>query len=375
MKLTPIATTIAILAALSAAVYWFNRPERPAAADPRVGKALVDAASIDGAQKLRISDQGKTVVLAREPDGSWRDDSYFGFPADFSKLSGFVGDLTGAKIDRLATVNPARLARLEFKDTRIELLDSSDRPVWSLTLGKMGEPSGRFVRFGDEQKAYFSTLNAWLDTDAKGWAASSLLDVKADAVARVEIPFDQGGPIAVSRSGKDAAWTADRAPAGQRVSPDKISSLIGSLGSLRYSDTRDLSDPEAAAAKKHLRTFKLTLFGGKAVSIAVGRKPEEKKLKAPPAKPPEQKPEAKVEAGKPAAPEGKTAAQPNPPAPEYETIPAGSVFAWVADSDPKAPINALMGKRAFQIDDYVATGMPSKPDELFEPAPPPQKKP
>jgi hypothetical protein len=30
-----------------------------------------------------------------------------------------------------------------------------------------------------------------------------------------------------------------------------------------------------------------------------------------------------------------------------------------------------MQKRAFQISDYTFTGLPQKPEELFEPAPPP----
>jgi len=41
----------------------------------------------------------------------------------------------------------------------------------------------------------------------------------------------------------------------------------------------------------------------------------------------------------------------------------------VGSSDPAAPINALMQKRAFQISDYTFTGLPQKSDELFEPAP------
>src|SRR6185295_10337980 len=60
-----------------------------------------------------------------------------------------------------------------------------------------------------------------------------------------------------------------------------------------------------------------------------------------------------------------------PLAPEFETIPAGPVFAFVTHSDASAPINALMQKRAFQISDYTFTGLPQKAEELFEPAPPP----
>ena len=60
-----------------------------------------------------------------------------------------------------------------------------------------------------------------------------------------------------------------------------------------------------------------------------------------------------------------------PLAPEFETIPAGPVFAFVAHSDVSAPVNGLMTKRAFQIAEYTFTGLPQKSDELFEAAPPP----
>ena len=97
---------------------------------------------------------------------------------------------------------------------------------------------------------------------------------------------------------------------------------------------------------------------GRRSTSALGRKPEEKKLKppvadakdalAPPAKGADAKPEVK------------------PITPEFDTIPAGPVFAVVSSSDAKAPINELMKRRAFKVDDYSFTGLPQKPDELFE---------
>lgn len=363
MKLKSLAIVVAILAVLSAIAYRANRPEAPAASDPRAGKPVADAAAIEKAQKLHITDQGKSMIFTRQPDGSWRDDDYYGFPADFSKLSGFVADLTGAKVERLVTSSPDRIARLEFKDTKIEFLDSADHPLWSVTLGKIGESGGRFVRFDDEPKAYFASLNLWLDMEPKGWANTVLLDLKADDLAKIEIPDGPGGPLLVSRAKKGDPWTADKTPAGQQVKADKVGSLAAALGGLHFSDTADLADPKAAEAKAGSRTFKLTTFDGRTVAITLGRKAEEKKLKAA-GKEAEAKPAASQAAdGKPPAPA-------KSPEPEYETIPAGPVFAWISSSDEKAPVNALMKKRAFQVDDSVFTGLPQKADELFEPIPP-----
>ena len=245
-----------------------------------------------------------------------------------------------------------------------------------MTLGKSTDTGGRYVRFGDEPKAYttWSQRISGSTSRAKNWADTHLLDLKPDDIAKVEIGFSEGNPVIVSRTGKDQPWTTDGLPPGQRVKADKISALLSSLGSLRFLDTNDPAEPNAVAAKINSRVCKLTTFDGKTVSIALGRKPEVKKPKAIDA---EVKPAAPspVPAGSPAKPEEKPGQAmpgepPKPAAPEIETIPAGPAFAFITDSDPKAALNNVMQKRSFQISEYALTSLPAKPAELFEPVPP-----
>jgi hypothetical protein len=407
MKLKPLIVTVAVLAALSLLAWFLNRPAPPPSADPRLNHALVDAATIEKAAKLRINDAGKNVEITRQTGGTWRVPGYYDFPADFQKLSNFTSELADAKIQRLVTSNPERIARLDFKDTKIELLDSADKPLWALTLGKTPETGGgRFVRFDDEPKAYLASLNTWLDTDPKSWTNTELLNLKADDVAKVEISFpavaagasepktpeSPAATVTLSRAKKEEAWAADKTPANQRVKADKITSLLSSFGNLRFSDTSNPDDPNVVAAREHLRTLTFTTFDHKTVAVALGRKPEEKKLKPTPAAPAGNKTEApKPEPDKPEAaaplprnptdsekPEAEPATvtsqtpEPAKPAePEYETIPAGPVYVFITNSDATAPVNELMKKRAFQIYDYAFTSLPQKPDELFEPVPTP----
>jgi hypothetical protein len=385
MKLRTLVITVAILAALSAVAYFLNRPTPPPSADARVGQPLVDTAIVEKSATITLSDQGKTVTVAREADGIWRVATYFDLPADFEKLSRFTGELTEAHLKRLVTSNPERIARLEFKDSRIDLLDASGQEQWSVLLGRTADSGGRYVRFGEEQKAFLADLNVWLDAESKNWADSRLLTLKPEDVAAIEIPLADGATIKASRAKKDDAWSAEPAPTGQKLKADRITSALSSLTGLRFTDTVDPTDPNATTAKQHLRTFKLTTFDGKTISVALGRKPEEKKLKPPapstdgksgPAAlgsiselaktaPTSESPNSDA-AEKPAE-----AAGPKPLTPEYETIPAGPVFAFITHSDTTAPINALMQKRTFQIGDYVFTGLPQNASELFEAAPPP----
>jgi hypothetical protein len=391
MKLRTLVVTIVVLALLSGIVAFLGRRTAPASTDPRVGQPLLDRAVVEKAGRLRLSDQGKTVTLARQADGTWRVSSYFDLPADFQKLSRFVDDLNEAKLQRLVTSNPERIARLEFKDTKVEFLDNAEKELWAVTLGKAGETGGRFVRFGAEPKAYLASLNAWLDADAKNWANAQLLNLKPDDIARVEFslpgaaadnPPAVATPIVVSRAKKDDAWAASQTPAGQKLKSDRIASLLSSLTALRFTDTLEPADPKVAAAKAHERQYKLTTFDGKTYSVVIAQKPEEKKLKPPtPAADGKSGPSAlgkvsdlaKSEPAKPTAnAPGQTApAGPQPLAPEFETIPAGPAFAFISSSDPTAPVNAMMQKRAFQIGEYAVTSLPQTVADVFEPAPAP----
>lgn len=361
MKLRTLVLTVALLAALSVVAYLVNRPQAGPPADPRVGAALLDPDTVSRAASISISDQGKKVDLARAPDGSWRVPSYYDLPADFGKISHFIQDLNEAKVDRFVTSNPERLAHVGFADSMVTLADAAGKSSWSLTFGKPSESgNGRFIRFGSEPKAYFSGLHVWLDTDAKGWADARLVTVKPEDVARVEIPFDGGATVVAARAKKGAPWAAE-APEKRTLAADKVSSLLTSLTSLRFTDTLDAGDPAAAEAARHARLFKLTTFDGKILAVSLGRKPEEKRPKAPgPTPTPAAKPAA--DAAAPAA----AKAEDKPAAPEMETIPAGPVFASVASSDAGAPVNAMMKRRAFQVDEYLFTGLPQSAAELFE---------
>jgi hypothetical protein len=436
MKLKTLALTIAALLALAIVAYYLQRPPSAAASDARLGQPVFDTRVLGKAARLRLADQGKTVLLAKQSDGKWIDSSYYDLPADFAKLSHFIDDLSNAKIQRLVTRSPERLARLDFKDTSIALLDSAGQALWAITLGKNAEGGGRFVKFDDEQKGYLANLSLFLDADAKNWADSLLVDLKPDDIAGIEVGFETGEPVAASRAKKEDAWAAAKAPAGQRIKGDRITALLSSFGSLRFQDTADLTDANVEAARQHSRTVKLTTFDHKTITLQLGRKPEEKQETGE-RKPDTGKIEATTETGgqkpeagsQPAAPKalgegGKSEvgepkpevsnqkpeaaslgsaqnSEPNlstvasakveilnpepaavqpPPAkpkePKVETIPAGPVYVFIASSDPAAPVNALMKKRAFQIYGWNYTSLPQKSDELYEPvpAPPPVEK-
>jgi hypothetical protein len=372
MNLRPLIISVSVLVALSAVVWYLRRPAPPASADPRVGQNIVAADVVSQAAEVRISDQGKTVTVKREAENRWVVPEYHSFPADFTKLSRLTTDLADAKLQRVVTSRPERIERLEFKGGSIALLDASGKSLWSVSLGRTAEAGGRYVKFGDEQKAYLANLNAWIDVEPKSWVDTTLLSLKPEEVARVEIGFVEKGvpPVVVSRAKKEDAFAAEKAPDGRKLKVETVNSLLSSVGALRFSETTPTDDPQVQAAREHARAIKLTTFDGTAYTVVLGRKPEEKKPKEKPVAAAE--PAAPEKAAAPEAPKEATADQPKPAEPEFETVPAGPVFAFITSSAKDARINEMMSKRAFQVSEWTVNGLPAKTDDLFEPAPEPK---
>ena len=377
MKLRTLVLVVTILAVLSGAVALRNRPPAAPAADARVGQPLVATELVEKATVIRLADAGKTVELKKSAEGGWRVASYFDFPADLAKLAGFAGDLTEAKISRLVTTSPAAISRLEFKDTRVQLLDAAGQPLLDLALGKNADSGGgRFVRLAAEEKAYLASLNSFLDSDSKNWADTLLLQLKSEDIAKIELSFpaDTATPpraettVTVTRAKKEEPFVAEHPPAGQQLKASAFTTVLSNLTSLRYTDTAATDDPAVAAAKVASRSVRLTTFDGKTIALTLGRKPEEKKPR-PVAVPGSVAQPAPSPSASTATKEGESPAKPAEP--EFEVIPAGPVFVTITHSDAPAPVNALMAKRAFQIADFILTAFPQTPEEIFEPLPAP----
>lgn len=356
MKLRPLLLIVAGLAVIAGVVHFVTRPTPPPAADERVGRPLVDTAVIEKATRLRLAEGGRSVELVKGTDGSWQVASYHDLPADFAKLSRFIGDLTKAKLERLVTRNPDSINRLEFKDTQITLTDSAGAEVWSLTLGKNADGGGRFVRFGNENAAFLTRLSTWLDVEPKNWADSSLVGLKNEDIAKIEIRYPDTPAVTLTRKAAGEPFASDDA-VGKVVKSATVNSLLGTLTGLRFTDTTPLEDADAVAARAHARRFSLTTFDGRTVTVTLGRRPEATKIIEPT---PAAKPTDLLADATKAAPAADLLK------PTTETVPAGPVFAFITDSVAGSPGQVVSTKRAPKVADYAFTSLPGSIEDLFE---------
>jgi hypothetical protein len=371
MKLKTVSLVVGALAAVSVAVHLATRPAPAPVADVRVGMPLLSPDKAEKAAGLLISDQGKSLTLTRQADGSWIVPAYHGFPADFTKLSQLIDELMRAKVDRFVSANPERLAQFEFKDSRIALQDAEGKLLWGVVLGRRTETGARLLKFDGEDRAYQSRLSPWLDTEPKAWADSLLLGIKAEDLCRLEIGFPGEGALVLSRSKKEESFHLESGPAGMQPDAGKLGPLLSALSGIRFSDIVPINDEKAHEAAAFARTVRLACFDGRSFELTLARRPERRVPKAlETAGQGASGSTAALAAAAQAVTASGTGGEATKPAADLakeETIPAGPVFVHVSSSDIKAPVNAMMKAFAFQAYEYAFTSLPSKPEELLQP--------
>ena len=358
MKVKQLLLAVAVLGVAAAATWFLKRGGDDITVDPREGKTILDTGTIEKAAGIFVRMPTGDIELAKSEGagGKWIVKSYHDLPADFGKISTLVEDLRKATVTRFASAQAERIGKMGFDGTRLELRDKEGKTLRAFQLGKNVESGGRFVKFDDETKAYVASVSAYLESSAKNWADTALVAVKPEDVLGVDLTFADGGTMHLKRVNSAALWTGEELAPGERFKDSEVSSLVSKLASLRYTETADPGADDVKAARENSRSFKITLATGKSYDIALGRKP------APPAPPPPaEKPEGE-KTGDDAAKPGEV----TPPAPE-----PGLVYGFVQSSDANEPVNELMKRRAFQINEWTFTNLPANRAAIVEAAPPP----
>ncbi len=356
MKLRPLLLTLAVLVPAAGAVWWLQRPAPPAqTTDARLGQRVADPASLTSATRVRLQAQGNSTELARTEDGRWTiaaSDKYPALPADASRLTRLAADLVSPKVERLVTENPTRLATLELDSTEVAFLDAAGKTLLELDLGKNADGGGRFLRYGSEAKAYLARLTASIDADATNWRDTALVALKSDDIASLAFAFPGAAPVVISRPDAKTGWTSPATPAGQQVKTGSISTQLTNLTGLRYTQVAPALDPGVIAARVLTRDVTLTTFDGRTVKLTLGRAPEVPKPAKPTATPPA---------------DGSTP----PPEPAEPPALPRPVYVELTDSKPDALLAAAAKTHAFEIGEWIHSGLPAAAADLFEPVPAP----
>ncbi|MDX2186267.1 MAG: DUF4340 domain-containing protein [Opitutaceae bacterium] len=344
MNLKPLLLTVGLLAVCATATWFLTQPPPQTAADPRVGSPLVDTGLLESASKFQITQAGKSIELTRSENGTWTVPSYHNLDADLERLAQVAEGLGNATWKSFVTNNPESLKRLDLGSLTVTVTADKHQPV-QLQLGRTFEGGGRFVRLGEEQKAFLTDLSVWIDSDPKSWVNSALLPIKAEDIASLEVPLSDGRRVTIKRTSPTEAYTSAEVPAGKQLKASQVTSATSALTALRFSETRDVNDKDYVAATAHARSLKVTTFAGRTFAIDLLQSP------APP----------------PADKTGTASDQASSPEPvATATPPPQPVFVRIRDSESASRLNTAMTNRAFETYSYVPSSFPLNGEAWWE---------
>lgn len=365
MNLKTLSISVLILAILSGLAAWLNRSTVASDPDPRVGHSLLADIAANDTDGLILNRDGETVELQRDEAQNWRVKSYHDLPADESKLRRLVQELADADIERVVTRNPERAARLELGESVVTFSNGGSSST--ITFGKNAQRGGRYLKLdeADDAPVYLTATTTFLDTTAKNWADTALTAFDASDIKQLEIDFSTSEQITVTRVDADSDWQVPALAADKRLRSASVSSLLNQLSSLRFTETASPEAEDVVAAAAHQIAFKLTTFDDETITVAIGSKPEQTILKEESVDP------VDTVADLSSTPDHAAANAERAVEDMTETIPAGPVYVSINGPASRAPLAEAQSKLAFQIADYIFTGLPTERAGLLEDAPPP----
>lgn len=301
--------------------------------DPLIGTKLMDQKILADVKRVEISKEDSTVVLRQEGSG-WVVDTLYNLPADFSKLNTLIRDLVDATIERKITAREDRLERLDLNQGTVKLMSGPDKALFEITFGKTLTGGKAFV-FGREKTAYMSSESPYIDASSNNWAVKTLYEFKAEDVAGIQFNL-KDETWAVRRDDKDSDFVSTLPVDVRTPKQSAITSLISRFTNLRFTEVSERSTTEATdtweKAQDNSRSIKFTLFSGETVTVKMS--------------------------------------QWEPPKPEGEDAPASTepsvTYLNISSSQADRPINALMGRLAFQASSYTFSGIPVEITEVAD---------
>ncbi|MBD5782412.1 DUF4340 domain-containing protein [Pelagicoccus sp. NFK12] len=354
MNLNKLYISTAVLAVAAGITYFIKNADSSRPEDPRIGTAIVSNDDLNKVAELELISGTESMTFLYDADASnWQLQERYDLPADTKKITDLTNQLKEAKLQRIASRKPERIADFGFGVDYINLNDASGNSVLSLDLGRETDSGKQLVRFGQEELAFIASDSFSVDGDPVSWLDKKLIDVERDAIRSATFQLENGDTLNVARESDTADWTTeDTLPEGKQLNQGAITRAINRLVSINFIRLAEHNDPEVVGAQEHSYTISYTLADDTTYTVTAGRRPEVKV-------------EKEVETTNE---EGETVTEMQE---EVET-PAGAVFVKISSSDAAAPINDYMGRTAFATTGTLYTAAPKELAALLADIPEPE---
>lgn len=237
--------------------------------DPRLGKSLVDATSIVGLDTIVITKQGEILKLVNDSQNTWRLSDTDGFPADATKISRLLDDLTRMNAEVLVSAAKEPSSEFGLDEATNLTLQRTGKEVLNLKLAKARDRGGQFVSFGDDAKVYLIPQPLTVDVKSATWELKTLVNIPAAQVQKITFAAKGKKKVTLKREKAE-----DPIKAEGLTGKDKESSSIRShesiLTGLNFSErlSPNHDDFKKAMAAPSLAT--IDLFDGRHFEVKIG---------------------------------------------------------------------------------------------------------
>ncbi|MBT5816300.1 MAG: DUF4340 domain-containing protein [Opitutales bacterium] len=353
MNLKNLYISAGVLAILAIITSYLNSSNNAPLLDERVGSTVVDKALLRNAAKAIVNDDDQTLTLiADSANNRWTLEEKHNLPVSYSRISQLAQSITEAKLQRLVSENPDRIAELGFDTgTAIRFLDSDGNDIVSLELGKETDNQRQFLRYQGEEKAFLANTTFNINSSPDSWLEKALVSFEAGDVVGIETELQYGDSLSVTREDENADWQSEELPDGKILNQSSVTQIATRLAGLNFSATADKDGDNVTAARDNSHRFKLTLKDGRSYTYTIGRQPEVSIEKQ--AEKTDENGETTTET-------------------ESEIVtPEGPVYFFIAAADNSDPVNGYMEKSAFEASSYQYTSLPTSTDTLLSDAPEP----
>ena len=177
---------------------------------------------------IQKADRHYTV---RRIDGGWGIEELRDYPANFDNVKTLLVQLAQLRYLEPKTADPERFERLELRDVSVKGAKSrkvtvKDKDGTVLAEGLIGKRNadlfgtgrgGTYMRIRGKDESWLIEGTVTLGEGPADWVSKRLLDVKSDAMKRLEITSPTKGKVAVSRNAvTDKDFKLEDIPAGKR---------------------------------------------------------------------------------------------------------------------------------------------------------------
>jgi hypothetical protein len=285
---------VVVVGGAGLAVYK-RQQQAQSAGNSGIGKKLLGEFPVNDVTQLTIKDAANAATLIKKDD-TWRVAERNDYPADFSRISGFLLKLRDLKAVQTEQVGASQMTRLALtpgsgtnSPTVVEFKDASGKAMRTLLLGKMhlstggtpspmgegGWPDGRYVKVGTDatEVAVVSEPLDDIEPKPESWLSKEFFHI--EKARSVEVSF----PIAtnswkLTRETESGEWKLVDAKPEEQLDSAKTSSISTLFSAPSFTDVL-AGDQLATVGTNQPALIKVETFDGFGYTVKIGSKTNE----------------------------------------------------------------------------------------------------